>query len=170
MMCSAFYYLNYLVQLYKLNEEGKQIRRAREYIKCAIRTHTHFKPHTLSRLRRRFFKKKYLFYNSQTSKKSGEIILNCKCWTFRALLWRKVVLALDLRNFKAERPCDSFDLFKLKWFDGDATSFRKCWTTTRLHRRTSLKAIWWRRSILQRLKLPFLTISINKDAFLSSKS
>lgn len=38
-MCSAFYYLNYLVQLYKLNREGKQIRHAREYIKCAIRTH-----------------------------------------------------------------------------------------------------------------------------------
>lgn len=58
-MCSAFYYLNYLVQLYKLNREGKQIRHAREYIKCAIRTHlhTHRKPHTLSRLRRRFFKK-----------------------------------------------------------------------------------------------------------------
>lgn len=69
-----------------------------------------------------------------------------------------------------ERPCDSFELFKVKQFDGDATSFTTGKQPSVSMEKTLFKAIRWRRKILRDLKLPFLAIFINKVAFLSSKS
>lgn len=80
-MCSAFYYLNYLVQLYKLNEEGKQISTLN--VRFEQLTHTPSHECDSDAI---FLKCIFSTISVKQVNQSGEIILGCKCWTFRTFV------------------------------------------------------------------------------------